>query len=94
MVGAGSSLATVIGGPLGVLVGQQAGWRAALRMISIAAAPAAGLCLALPAVRLPTAGHAIDYHRVGAAFQVGQLAFALNCAARQLQPSSGMSNRP
>jgi len=34
----------------------------------------------------PSAGHAIDYHRVGAAFQVGQLAFALNCAARQLRP--------
>jgi len=42
----------------------------------------------------PSAGHAIDYHRVGAAFQVGQLAFALDCAARRLQPSSGMSNRP
>jgi len=55
MVGAGSSLATVIGVPLGVLVGQQAGWRAALWMITVAAAVAAGLCLALPAVRLPTA---------------------------------------
>jgi pimeloyl-ACP methyl ester carboxylesterase len=32
----------------------------------------------------PAAGHAIDYHRVGAAFQTGQLAFALHCAARRL----------
>lgn len=31
----------------------------------------------------PAAGHAIDYHRGGAAFQAQQLAFALTCAARQ-----------
>lgn len=31
----------------------------------------------------PSAGHAIDYHRAGAAFQVQQLSFALTCAARQ-----------
>jgi hypothetical protein len=29
----------------------------------------------------PAAGHAIDFHRVGAAFQTQQLAFALRCAA-------------
>jgi pimeloyl-ACP methyl ester carboxylesterase len=29
----------------------------------------------------PAAGHVIDYHRTGAAFQVQQLAFALQCAA-------------
>jgi hypothetical protein len=43
-------------------------------MITVAAAPAAGLCLALHAVRLPAAGHATDCRRVSAAFQVGQLA--------------------
>lgn len=32
----------------------------------------------------PAAGHAIDYHRAGTAFQVQQLSFALTCAARQL----------
>lgn len=53
MVGAGSSLATVVGVPLGVLVGQQVGWRAALWLITGVAAVAAVLCLALPSVRLP-----------------------------------------
>ncbi|SDP95605.1 alpha/beta fold hydrolase [Lentzea jiangxiensis] len=33
---------------------------------------------------VPAAGHAIDYHRVGAAFQTQQLAFALNCSIRGL----------
>ncbi|WAP53511.1 alpha/beta fold hydrolase [Streptomyces sp. S465] len=32
----------------------------------------------------PAAGHAIDYHRAGAAFQTQQLAFALHCVARRL----------
>lgn len=32
----------------------------------------------------PAAGHAIDYHRTGAAFQTQQLGFALHCAARRL----------
>lgn len=32
----------------------------------------------------PAAGHAIDYHRGGAAFQVQQLSFAMNCAARRI----------
>ncbi|WP_027929363.1 alpha/beta hydrolase [Amycolatopsis thermoflava] len=31
-----------------------------------------------------SAGHAIDYHRVGAAFQLQQLSFALTCAARRV----------
>jgi pimeloyl-ACP methyl ester carboxylesterase len=35
----------------------------------------------------PAAGHAIDYHRVGAAFQTQQLAFALHCAALRLTKS-------
>ncbi|WP_329235359.1 MFS transporter [Actinoallomurus sp. NBC_01490] len=55
MVGAGSSLATVVGVPVGALVGQQIGWRATLWGIAGMAAVAAGLCLALPAVRLPAA---------------------------------------
>lgn len=55
MVGAGSSLATVVGVPVGVLVGQQIGWRASLWLITAVAAVAAILCLALPAVRLPVA---------------------------------------
>jgi predicted MFS family arabinose efflux permease len=55
MVGAGSGLATVVGVPLGVLVGQQIGWRGTLWAIAGMAAVAAGLCLALPSVRLPAA---------------------------------------
>lgn len=55
MVGAGTSLATVIGVPLGVLLGQQIGWRAALWAITVAAAVAGALCLTLPGIRLPTA---------------------------------------
>jgi predicted MFS family arabinose efflux permease len=55
LVGAGSSLATVVGVPVGVLVGQQVGWRATLWMIACVAAIAAALCLALPAVSIPSA---------------------------------------
>ncbi|WP_218153406.1 MFS transporter [Amycolatopsis sacchari] len=55
MVGAGSSLATVVGVPVGVLVGQQIGWRAALWLVTGVAAVAAALCLVLPSVRLPAA---------------------------------------
>jgi predicted MFS family arabinose efflux permease len=55
MVGAGSSLAIVAGVPVGALVGQQIGWRATLWGIAGMAAVAAALCLALPAVKLPTA---------------------------------------
>ena len=33
------------------------------------------------AVMVPSAGHCIDFHRRGAAFQLEQLAFALGCAA-------------
>ncbi|MWA02880.1 hypothetical protein F8568_021380 [Actinomadura sp. LD22] len=36
----------------------------------------------------PAAGHAIDYHRRGAAFQVQQLSFAPDCAARRITHSS------
>ncbi|MEU2288022.1 alpha/beta hydrolase [Streptomyces sp. NPDC013178] len=32
-----------------------------------------------------SAGHAIDFHRGGAAFQVQQLAFALDCCARRIK---------
>jgi hypothetical protein len=32
-------------------------------------------------------GHCIDFHRVGAAFQLEQLAFALRCTV--VRPSSG-----
>lgn len=35
----------------------------------------------------PAAGHTIDYHRGGAAFQLQQLSFALTCATRQLVES-------
>ncbi|WIX88222.1 MFS transporter [Amycolatopsis sp. DG1A-15b] len=55
VVGAGSSLATVIGVPIGALVGQHLGWRAALWLITGGAVVAAALCLALPGVRLPVA---------------------------------------
>jgi DHA1 family inner membrane transport protein len=55
MVGAGSSLAAVIGVPVGVLVGQQIGWRATLWLITGVAAVAAASCLTLPGVRLPAA---------------------------------------
>ncbi len=41
----------------------------------------------------PAAGHAIDRHRVAAAFQTQQLAFALACAALRVarSPDSGPS---
>jgi predicted MFS family arabinose efflux permease len=55
VVGAGSSLATVIGVPVGALVGQHLGWRAALWLITGGAVAAAALCLTLPGVRLPVA---------------------------------------
>ncbi|MBP2334108.1 pimeloyl-ACP methyl ester carboxylesterase [Saccharothrix coeruleofusca] len=38
----------------------------------------------IDAAAVPAAGHAIDYHRVGAAFHAQQLAFALTCAAQTI----------
>jgi DHA1 family inner membrane transport protein len=52
-VGVGSSLANVVGVPLGVLVGQVIGWRATLWSIAAAAVVAAVMCLLLPPVALP-----------------------------------------
>lgn len=37
---------------------------------------------------IPSAGHAIDYHRAGAAFQVQQLSFALDCCTPRLTHSA------
>ena len=45
-------------------------------------------CPQVDAEIFPAAGHAIDYHRAGAAFQVQQLSFALNCAARHITRTS------
>ncbi|GAA4509349.1 MFS transporter [Actinoallomurus oryzae] len=54
MIGAGSSLASVVGVPFGLLVGQWLGWRGALWTIAALAAAAAVLAAAgLPSVTLP-----------------------------------------
>jgi pimeloyl-ACP methyl ester carboxylesterase len=42
----------------------------------------------------PAAGHAIDYHRVAAAFQTQQLSFALVCAALRVARSPGSGPSP
>jgi predicted MFS family arabinose efflux permease len=54
MVGAGSSLASVLGVPFGLLIGQWQGWRGAMWAIAVLAAVAAVLAtVTLPSVTLP-----------------------------------------
>ena len=52
-VTSGSSLATVLGVPFGVLVGQLVGWRGAMWVIAALALGVAVVIPALPAVRIP-----------------------------------------
>lgn len=53
VVGAGASLATVLGVPFGVLVGQWWGWRGAMWTVAALAAAAAVLVTRVPSVVLP-----------------------------------------
>lgn len=41
---------------------------------------------------VPGAGHCIDFHRIGPAFQIEQLTFALKCAARQAVKGTGSTS--